>query len=1069
MIRRISWILLSLLSLLAFWTFQGHAHQAGKQVATGNIEFNRDIRPILSDNCFLCHGPDPANRKAGLRLDTEDGLFKPQGGDAPVVKGQPQASELLRRITAEDASERMPPAKSHKKLTDAQKTLVRQWIEQGAPWQPHWSLVKPGRPPLPEVRDEKWPRNPIDRFILAKLEEKGLKPSPEADRHELIRRLAFDLTGLPPAPEDVEAFVNDTSADAYERLVDRLLASTHFGEHRARYWLDCARYADTNGLHFDNYREIWPYRDWVIEAFNRNMPFDRFTIEQIAGDLLPNRTLEQQIATGFHRCNITTNEGGSIDEEVVAAYAKDRVETTGAVWLGLTTGCAACHNHKYDPISQKEFYQFVAFFRNTTQRAMDGNIPDTPPILVVPTKDDRARWEGLQTEVASLKASREKRRADGRKSLDAWLAGPESKLLDDPLDASRLELGLALYQGEGQQAVVITGQKTTLTLPPEVSWSEGKDKGRALRFGTKAGLPLEEASAFNASNPFTLAFWVWMPTAGDNFEVLSKIEGSTPDRQHGWILEINQRIPALTLFGNGKQDKLSVRGNNGQRLKAGAWNHVCFTGDGTRRPDGFLLFIDGKLQTAPRSEPPPLQGSLATLAPLTVGFAGRNDFKGGAIQDLRVYSRELRQDEVTLLFRWPALHAKLTNAPKSLIGAEREELLTIHLSREDAEYRNLSQQLAAREIEQRIIRFRGAVTHVMQERADGMPTAKVLFRGQYDQPRETVQADVPAAFPPLPAGASKNRMGLAQWLVSPENPLTARVTVNRMWQEVFGTGLVKTSEDFGIMGESPSHPELLDWLAVEFRQSAWDIKHMYKLLTTSAAYRQLARTTDAGLKADPQNRLLWRGPRFRLDAEMVRDLALASSGLLNRQIGGPSVKPYHPAGVWETVAMLDSNTRFYKQDSGDKLYRRSMYTFWKRGAPPAAMDIFNAPNRESCTVRRERTNTPLQALVTMNDPQFVEAARCLAQLTLKEKGDFGARLNFLTQRLLSRDFDKNERQICDKALTGFMAHYRSRPEEARKLIQTGASAPDVVLSPVDLAAWTMLASQVMNLDEALNK
>ncbi len=1034
----------------------------------GTVHFNRDIRPILSDNCFACHGPDPATRKRGLRLDTEEGLFTARDGVTPVVKGKPADSELYQRIIAEDESERMPPVKSHKKLSAAQKDLVKRWIEQGAAWEPHWSLVKPARPAVPAVQDQGWVKNDIDRFILAKLQENGLEPNAEADRRTLIRRVSLDLIGLPPTPAEVEAFVNDPAPDAYEKAVDRLLASPHYGEHRGRYWLDYARYADTHGLHIDNYREMWPYRDWVIAAFNKNLPYDRFTIEQLAGDLLPERTLEQQVATGFHRCNITTNEGGVIPEEVAAMYAKDRVETTATVWLGLTAGCAACHSHKFDPLTQKEFYQLVAFFRNTTQSPLDGNIADTPPVIVVPRAEDRARWLHLQKDVVALQERRQKARAAAGPVFQKWLDA-EAKAVQDPLDGSKLLAGIALHQGDGSQVVSVGGEDVALPLPKDVTWNKGNAGGAALHFGAKAGVTVPDAAGFAIDRPFTLAAWVFVPAADDSFEVMSKL-APDKERRHGWVLELNQRIPTLILYGNSADDKILVRGNSSQRLKAGAWNHVAFTYDGSRRPDGFALYFDGKLQNLQRSDEPSLQGDIAAAAPLHLGFAGRRDFKGGALQDVRFYQRLLRPEEAALLARWPALHATLGKDARKLTGPEREELLTLYLNRFDAVYREVGDALAPLENEQRLIRMRSAVTHVMQERSDASPVAKILFRGQYDQPRETVTPGVPAALPPLPKGAPANRLGLAQWLMHPDNPLTARVTVNRMWQEVFGTGLVKTSEDFGIMGEAPSHPELLDWLAVEFRESGWDVKRFYKLLVISATYRQAAAATPEKLKKDPQNRLLSRGPRFRMDAETLRDFALASSGLLVRQVGGPSVKPYQPPGVWEAVAMLGSNTRNYKEDTGDKLYRRSLYTFWKRSAPPASMEILNAPSRENCTVRRERTNTPLQALVTMNDVQFVEACRHLAQRALKEaKGDFAARLDFVTLHLIARPFDARERAICEKALGRFLAHFQDRPQEAQKLIETGVSRPDAALAPAELAAWTLLVNQLMNLDEALNK
>jgi cytochrome c553 len=775
------------------------------------VLFNRDVRPILAENCFACHGPDSASRKAGLRLDQRESAVK-LGAIAP---GQPDESELVSRIFADESGGRMPPPASHKILSPAQKETLRRWIATGAEYQPHWSLIAPVRPQPPAVKNPAWVRNPIDAFVLSTLDRRGLQPAPEADRRTLARRASLDLTGLPPTPAEVEAFVDDPSPAAYESFVDRLLASKQWGEHRARYWLDAARYADTHGIHFDNYREMWSYRDGVIDAFNRNLPFDRFTVEQLAGDLLPEATLEQRIASGFNRCNITTNEGGVIAEEYLVLYARDRTETTARVWLGLTAGCAVCHDHKFDPLTQKEFYRLSAFFNNTTQGAMDGNVKDTPPTVFLPAAADRERWPALAQELADARQQLEQRQKQARAAFDRWYDWWRAEL--DP--------------------------------------------------------PYREASA---------------------------------------------RVAALT------------------------------------------------------------------------------------------------QEEAA-------------------------------------------------------IKSRGTAAHVMQERG-GPAKAFVLHRGEYDKRRDEVDADTPAMLPPMPADLPKNRLGLSRWLLRPEQPLTARVAVNRFWQEVFGVGIMRTAEDFGVNGELPSHPELLDWLAVEFRESGWDIKKLFRLMVTSAAYRQSAAATPEKLEKDPQNRLLSRGPRFRMDAEMVRDCALASSGLLVAKIGGPSVKPYQPDGVWEAVAMMESNTRNYRRDQGENLYRRSLYTFWKRAAPPASMDILNAPSRETCTVRRERTNTPLQALITLNDPQFVEAARHLAQTALKDGGatDDG-RLEFVVRRLLSRPFRPEENKSAAATLDKLLQYYRAHPQEAQELIAVGESKADPALDAAVLAAWTMLTNELMNLDEVLNK
>jgi cytochrome c553 len=811
------------------------------------LGYNRDIRPLLAENCFRCHGPDSAARKAGLRLDQRAAAMKA----AVLAPGRPGDSELVRRIFSDDADDMMPPPAVHKTLTTEQKDRMRQWIAEGAEYQPHWSFIAPSRPQPPAAPDPAWVRTPIDNFVLAKLREHGLAPAAEADRRTLARRVSLDLRGLPPTPAEVEALANDPAPDAYEKFVDRLLQSPQWGEHRAHYWLDAARYADTHGLHFDNYREIWAYRDWVISAFNRNMSFDQFSVEQLAGDLLPNPSLEQRIATGLNRSNTTTNEGGAIDEEYLVLYARDRTETTARIWLGLTANCAVCHDHKFDPLSQKEFYSLSAFFNNTTQAAMDGNIKDTPPTIFVPRPEDRERGPKIQAELADANRLLEERRQTGRGDLDKWLAGTK----------------------------------------PEVE---------------------QLASA--------------------------------------------SRIAALLA-------KAADRRTDAEKNELYAW---------------WLLAVDKRYQE--------LTARVATLA----------------------------------------------------------------------------QQQAA-------LRARGTVAYVMQERA-GPPTAYVLFRGEYDKRREQVSPGTPAFLPPMPPELPRNRLGLGRWLLRPEQPLTARVAVNRFWQELFGTGIVRTAEDFGVTGEAPSHGELLDWLAVEFRDSGWDVKRLFRLLVTSAAYRQAATATAEKLEKDPQNRLLSRGPRFRMDAEMVRDYALAAGGLLAAKIGGPSVRPYQPDGVWEAVAMPESNTRYYQRDNGENCYRRSLYTFWKRAAPPASMDILNAPTREVCTVRRERTNTPLQALVCLNDPQFVEAARHLAQATLSDGGaTLESRLDYAARRLLARPLRPDESQALAATVGALLKYYQSRAEEAKQLLTVGQSKADPLVDAPSLAAWTMFANTMMNLDEVLNK
>jgi uncharacterized protein DUF1553/uncharacterized protein DUF1549/cytochrome c/concanavalin A-like lectin/glucanase superfamily protein len=1069
--------------------------------AEQDIQFNRDIRPFFSDNCYACHGPDPAQRKAGMRLDRPEGLFEKHEHGPAVVPGKPEESQMIQRIFTDDPDDVMPPPKANKKITPQQKELLKKWVEQGAKWEPHWSFIPPVRPAAPDVSaqfsvlsaqlkkaagksdapgnsgtaehwklsTENWSKNPIDAFILKKLAEAGLEPAPEASPETLCRRLYLDLTGLPPKPDDVDAFVQSAIRDpqsAIESLVDRLLASPHYGEHRARYWLDAARYADTHGLHFDNYREMWPYRDWVVNAFNKNMPFDQFTVEQLAGDLLPNPTLEQRIATGFHRCNITTNEGGTIPDENLANYARDRVETTGETWLGLTLGCCVCHDHKFDPITNKEFYQFTAFFRNTTQGALDGNKADTMPIVTVPGEKDAPRWNALLKETNGAREKMAAREKEIAPALAAWVKEVRPAAFDQPAGTDKLDLYLPLRSGAGR---AIWNEAATdgalIDLPDGAQWQLDAKLGPYLTLQEKTSIELGDAGDVDWTGSFSYGAWVKPDDKLGQGTVLARMDDD--DAFRGWDLSIERGRRVLVHLINHWPDNGLKVSSEKDVLKPNDWNHVFVTYDGTGKPDGVKVYVNGA--TVPlRVENKTLRDTIRTKVPTRLGARNKSwNLANAGVQDVRFYRRKLAPEEVARIFDAAELRT-LAASPANTPNRDAK-LHQFYLATQDEPYQNFIKQLAKLDAEQQQIRARNPLTHVMQEK-ETPPKAFVLFRGQYDQPRDEVEPAVLAALNPLPEGAPMNRLGLARWLVAPENPLTARVTVNRFWQEIFGTGIVKTAEDFGIMGENPSHPELLDWLAVEFRDSGWDVKRIFKLIVTSAAYRQAAVATPEKIERDPQNRLLSRGPRFRMDGEMLRDYALVASGLLVPKLGGPSVKPYQPEGVWEAVAISGSNTRFYKQDSGESLYRRSLYTFWKRSAPNPSMEIFNAPTRETCTVRRERTNTPLQALVTLNDPQFIEAARHLAERALKEGGETNeSRLDFIAKRLLGRRLRAEERPVVAKTVDKLVTYYQSHDDDAKKLVEVGESKSDPALEPPLLAAWTMTANELMNLDEVLNK
>jgi hypothetical protein len=1034
---------------------------AGLAGAKDEVRYNRDVRPILVENCFACHGSDSAARKAKLRLDRREDAIKA----GAFVPGKPEESELVARIFSDDPKRVMPSPKSHKTLTSAQKDTLRRWIAEGAEYQPHWSFITPTRPPVPTVKNPAAVRNPIDAFILTELDKQGLTPAPEADRRTLARRVSLDLTGLPPRVEDVEAFVNDPAPDAYERYVDKMLASSHWGEHRARYWLDVARYADTHGIHIDNYREIWPYRDWVIGAYNRNLPFDQFTIEQLAGDLLPNRTLDQQVASGFNRCNITTSEGGAINEEYLVLYARDRTETTSQVWLGLTAGCAVCHDHKFDPFSQRDFYSLSAFFNNTTQAAMDGNIKDTPPTVLVPRLEDRARWFALDKEIAGVQQQSEARRKAVRPEFDRWATQgrPDRILTTVPHNGMRFQALLA--EGAGTHVVVLEdGQQRAVRLN-KAEWAPGHVADQAYKIGPDSLIESGAVGDFDRTQNYSVSVWIKLANANVNGAIVSRMDDRPEGFYRGWDLWLDGGRPAAHLIHKWPDNAIKVSTKN--PLKPGQWHHIVLVYDGSSKAAGLRLYVDGVAQET-TAQPDALAGTTRTDVPLRIGQRyTMSRIDNQVIQDVRVFDRALSLAEIGQLRVGSRAAYLVTRAQRT--PAEADELFAWWLPANDPPAQKLAEQLATLQQEQATLRSRGAITHVMQERSEA-PEAYILFRGDYDKRRDKVGPLTPTALPPMPADLPHNRLGLAQWLLRPEHPLTTRVTVNRAWQELFGTGLVRSSGDFGATGELPSHPELLDWLAVEFRESGWDVKKFYKLLVLSATYRQAAIVTAEKREKDPQNRLLSRGPRFRMDAEMLRDQALAVSGLMVPKLGGPSVKPYQPDGVWEAVAMIGSNTRDYRRDSGEALYRRGLYTFWKRSAPPASLDLLNAPSRETCTVRRERTNTPLQALVTLNDVQFVEAARHLAEITLKEGGsDTQARLTWMARRVLARPFRSEELPIVQASLDGLLAQYQAKPEEAKKLIAVGESKADPTLDPATLAAWTMLANELMNLDEVLNK
>jgi hypothetical protein len=1024
------------------------------------VSYNNQIGPILSEHCFHCHGPDSAARKPKkhpLRLDREDFAYELRDNGKPVmIKGEPGASELVRRITATD-DDVMPPASEQKPLKPAEIALLKQWISQGGKYEKHWSLIPPVKPAVPEDGGA-WARNPVDHFVAHKLAQNGLGPNPPEQKARLYRRLSFDLTGLPPNPREVEDFVLSGSSKDYEKAVDRMLASDASAEHFTRLWLDAVRYADTQGIHLDYARSIWPYRDWVIDAYKANMPFDQFSIEQIAGDMLPGATEQQKIASGYNRLLETTSEGGAIPEEYAAIYAKDRVDTTTAVWLGLTAGCATCHDHKFDPITMKDFYALTAFFRNNTSSILDGPNGNNAPTLFVPAREDAASWNKLRQAVAKTTQAIAARNHETEPAFQRWLARTKISVVPRP---TRINPVLHLPMTE------ISGPYLGQDKGKKILWAASGER-RTGPFGpaplVTGGVVVEKAAPVLARNgQASYGAFIYVEDH-PNGSVLSRMNSS--DGYRGWDLFLSEGRPTVHIIDQFPDKALKVTAK--EQLKPGRWHHLMAVFDGTRPgAKAITLYVDG-LKAEVDVNNNNLGSNIVADVPFRLG--GRTAKEGAAdllsggrvfLQDVRFYDKVLEQTDVARL----AL-AGLTRDPAAAGDAGLKET---YLTAYDSTSQKLEAELAALEAAEEPIMKRGATTLVMEEKADTKPMAHVLLRGNYTTQGAEVSAATPAALPPMALDLPRNRLGLARWIMSRQNPLVARVTVNRLWSQLFGTGIVETTEDFGVMGARPSNQELLDWLAVSFMDSGWNFRQTVKTMVMSATYQQSEAVSPEKLEKDPQNRLLSRGPHLRLDAEEIRDQALAASGLLVQKVGGPPVKPYQPEGVWEAVAMKESDTKVYKQDTGPALYRRSLYTYWKRTAPPASMEILNAPSRETFCTRRERTDTPLQALVTLNDTQYIEASRYLAARAILASPSFDLRLDEITEPLLARTMSPEERTVMHKLEVYFLKHYQDDPKDAQALLGVGASKADKSIPPAQWAAWTLLASEILNLDESLTK
>lgn len=1014
--------------------------------AADPLDFNRDIRPILSDNCFKCHGPDAQTREADLRLDTEAGAFGDLGdGFFPIVKGKPDESEIIWRIETDDTEDLMPPADSDLSLTDEEIAKLKQWISEGAEWSQHWAFEPVERPELPEVENASWPRNGIDHFILQRLEEQGLEPSPEADRRTLIRRLSLDLTGLPPTPAEVQAFLEDASSNSYETLVDRLLSSPRYGETMALPWLDAARYADTDGYQNDGPRDMWRWRDWVIEAYNRNLPFDQFTIEQLAGDLLENPTLDQLIATGFNRNHRYNSEAGLVPEEFLLENAVDRVDTTSTVWMGLTMGCARCHDHKYDPFSTKEYYQLISMFDKVTESGRAIKFGNSEPWIKAPTKEqafELARYDG--------------RLSEAEQKRDRALAIIDAQALE--IDA--IKEGAFLTKGLIKRFSFDADDPVLQTSDGEVDSSEGLF-GESLALDGNSHLDFEDDSTFYCHDRFSISFWI-KPEDVSQGVILSKQLQNT--RRPGLAVELEDgklRFSILTRWvaGVGSVETL-------EDIPSGQWIHVTLTNDGTQRAKGMEVYLNGDVvdtRTLHNTNSNVIGG--IDKARFRIGKGVEGEPFIGAIDELRVYDRTLFADEIEILSLPKGIESIAKSKADDLNDKEQAKWNAYYLENVASEsLKELDQAYHALRLE-RVEFYDELPTTMVMEEMEAPPTTRVRKRGVYHQYGDEVEPKLPEVFAGFPQGAPGNRLGFARWLVSGEHPLTGRVAANRYWIKYFGRGLVKTAEDFGLQGDWPSHPELLDWLAHEFVRRGWDIKAMQKLIVTSATYRQQSRVTPELLEKDPENILLARGPRQRLSAHTARDQALALSGLLVERQGGPSVSPYQPDKLWD----LMSNMK-YKQSEGDDLYRRSLYTIWKRTVPPPSMALMDAADRESCKITVTRTNTPLQALTFLNEKLYVEAARNLGQRILLEGGSSDAdQIDFGFKKVLARFPNERERRLLETAYQEYKDAFENDLGGAEQLIAIGESKPDSSLDPRELAAATTLANTLLNLDETVTK
>lgn len=1025
------------------------------------IQFDRDIRPILADKCFFCHGPAKEHQEGDLRLDLET------EARSVIKSGDPDASKLIARIISTD-DDQMPPAEANKQLSVAEIELLKRWISEGAQWSQHWSFTAPKKRSTQTNRA----RDVIDEMIAAQIPTGKL--SEEASREKLIRRVSFDLTGMPPSLTDVDRFLADDSPQAYEKLVDRLLASPHYGQRMGLAWLDAARYGDTSVYHADGPRDMWGWRDAVVDAYNQNMPFDVFSTSQLAGDLLPDATLRQKVLAGFNRNNGTTDEGGAFAEEYRVEYAVDRVKTTSTVWLGLTMECAQCHDHKYDPISQEEYYKFFAFFNVSSDGGMQTRKGNAAPTLSIPDPKNEALLPETESKLVST-TQRLKEIEDGcGPKLAEWItattANPESF---EKLPAGCI-LNLPFSEGSGKKLQSLhntagSGSTEKAPAPPAGNlkgktqlWVDGRADS-ALKFDGSNWVDLGNIADFESTDSFSYGGWIKPQKNAGQGALLARMDDANKHR--GFDLYAGHSSVAVHLINSWPENAIKVITK--KKLTPDEWQHVFAVYDGSGKAAGIKIYVNGEAWEW-TIEQDRLTDTIKTEKTLLVGSRHTGSRLKAIVDDVQIYNRRLEQAEVQRIAKSSPVSALLAIAESERTAAQHETIRRHYLITEDQQYSQYTQQQA--KLQSKIVELKRPMTTVMvMGNQATLRKTFILNRGAYDSPTDKeVSPGTLAALPPMDSAGPNDRLGMAQWLFSPEHPLTSRVTVNRYWQLLFGHGLVGTPEDFGAQGEFPTHPDLLDWLAVDFREHAWDVKRMLKEIVLSKTYRQTSASSFEAYQSDPDNRLFARGPRFRLQGEFIRDTALSLSGLLNDEIGGAGVKPYQPAGLWAEVG-LGGNPKFV-QDHGNKLYRRSIYTYWKRSAPPPAMQIFDAPTREKCTIRRARTNTPLQALVTLNDTQFVEASRHLAERLMREGGDsLQSRIRFGFRLGTSRFPTDQEANVLTRIYNNAYKKYNGSPESAKTLLAVGESKRDESFPADQHAAWTIVSSAILNLDETLTR